>query len=312
MNRPIAIVAAVAALALSLTTATARTAQAHGASTIDLPPGWAGEGVATGRHGTFYAGSVANGQIAIGSLRSGTTHVFVDTPLVPSATGLKADLRHGLLWVSGAATGKAAVYDLSTGRGIVALTLTTSPSFINDVVVTRDAAYFTDSRSPVLYRVPVSKRGQVGLPQTIHLSGPAAEIVAGAFNLNGIDATADGRTLVAVNSATGALYTINPRTGASAQIDLGGGAVPTGDGILLLGRKLLVLQNGVGTGVNQIAVVQLHHRLTEGRIVDTIKSPLFETATTLARSGNALIAVNAQFVTPPPIDAQAEVVLLRR
>jgi hypothetical protein len=86
--------------------------------------------------------------------------------------------------------------------------------------------------------------------------------------------------------------------------------VPTGDGILLVGPLLLVLQNGAQTGVNQIAVVLLNRRLTNGGIVDTITSPLFETATTLARSGLTLVAVNAQFVTPPPIDPEPEVVLL--
>ena len=55
----------------------------------------------------------------------------------------------------------------------------------------------------------------------------------------------------------------------------------------------------------------LHSRLTKGLIVDTFTSPLFETATTLARSGLTLVAVNAQFVQPPPIDPEPEVVILR-
>ena len=55
------------------------------------------------------------------------------------------------------------------------------------------------------------------------------------FNLNGIEATLDGRTLIVVNSAKGLLYTVDARTGASAEIDLGGATVPTGDGILLVG-----------------------------------------------------------------------------
>ncbi len=300
---------AVALLAPTAGAVAATPASAHRPETIDLPEGFAGEGVATGHRGAFYAGSRLDGRIARGDLRAGTSEVFVDEPLVAAATGLKADMRHGLLWVSGAATGQAAVYDLETGDGIVALTLATTPSFINDVVVTREAAYFTNSLSPVVYRVPVSKRGEIGQPETIALSGPASEFVPG-FNINGIEATSDGRTLIVVNSTKGTLYTVDARTGTSAEIDLGGATVPTGDGILLVGRTLLVLQNGGQTGVNQIAVVRLRHRLTEGEIVDTITSPLFETATTLARSGGTLVAVNAQFA-PPPIDPESEVVLLR-
>ena len=284
-------------------------ASANHPETIDLPAGFAGEGVATGRPGTFYAGSRTDGRIARGDLRAGTSEVFVAEPLVPAATGLKADLRHNLLWVSGAATGKAAVYDLDTGKGVKALEFTTARSFINDVVVTRDAAYFTNSFTPVIYRVPVSRQGEVGDPETIPLSGPAAEFVEG-FNLNGIEATLDGRTLIVVNSPKGRLYTVDARTGASAEIDLGGATVPTGDGILLVGPALFVLQNGAAEGVeNQIAVVLLNWRLTRGTIVDTITSPLFETATTLARSGLSLVAVNAQF-EPPPVDPEPEVVVL--
>ena len=222
-------------------------ADAQRPETIDLPNGFQGEGVATARHGTFFAGSRADGRIAIGSLRDGTSDVFVEDPLVPAATGLKADLRHGLLWVSGAATGQAAVYDLETGAGIETLTLTTAENkFVNDVIVTRDAAYFTDSVNPVIYRVPVTKQAVIGEPTTIELSGPASEFEAGEFNLNGIEATHDGRTLIVVNSFKGALYTVDAGTGQSEQIDLGGASVPTGDGILLHGRTLLVLQNQGG------------------------------------------------------------------
>jgi hypothetical protein len=310
---------AVIAVALAAVAATAALAEPAAArdrpETIDLPADFAPEGVATGRGGTFYAGTRDGGRVARGNIHDASpAEVFVDDPLVDAATGLKADVRHDLLWVAGAASGKAAVYDLETGDGVTALTLTTkTPSFINDVVVTNDAAYFTNSQQPEIYKVPISSGGEVGAPETIPLAGrgPAGDYVAG-FNLNGIDATSDGRTLFVVNSTQGALYTIDAATGTSARIDLGGGTVTTGDGILLVGRDLLVLQNGNAPGgVNQIAVVRLRDRLTTGTIVDTITSPLFQTATTLARSGNTLVAVNAQFV-PPPTDPLPEVVLLRR
>ena len=42
--------------------------------------------------------------------------IFIDAPADRSALGLKADRRHGLLFVAGGFTGEAYVYDLRTGR----------------------------------------------------------------------------------------------------------------------------------------------------------------------------------------------------
>lgn len=303
-----AVVAVVTVLAVPLGPASAAP---RGDRTIDLPTGFAGEGVAVGRGQTFYAGSLSDGRIARGDLRRGTADVWVADPVLAPAVGLDADVRHGLLWVSGGPTGRAAAYDLATGETAAELRLTTAtPSFINDVVSTREAAYFTNSMVPELYRVPASRGGGVGEPETLSLSGPAAEFVPG-FNLNGIEATPDGKTLIVVNSVTGALFTVDATTGASEPIDLRGGAVVTGDGLLLAGHLLYVLQNGNAPGAtNQIAVIRLSSDLSTGRIVRTITSPLFETATTLAKRGNVLVAVNSQF-GGAPIDEEPEVVLVR-
>jgi hypothetical protein len=306
-QRIAAAAAVVVALALPLGVVDARH---RGDATIDLPADFAGEGVAVGHGNTFYAGSVADGRIARGDLRRGTSRVWVSEPVVAPAVGLDADLRHGLLWVSGGRSGEAAAYSLRSGRPRAELTLTTEDAFINDAVSTRRGAYFTNSLAPELYHVPVSRGGRVGEPETVPLSGPAAEFEPG-FNLNGIEATRDGNTLIVVNSVKGELYTVDARTGASELIDLGGGSVPTGDGILLVGRTLYVLQNGTVEGVpNQIAVIRLSRDLSSGRIVRTLTSRLFETATTLDNRGKLLVAVNAQFAGAP-IDEEAEVVLLR-
>jgi hypothetical protein len=309
MRPSTAAAAVVIALALPIGTAAAAL---KSDDTIDLPAGFAGEGVAVGAGNTFYAGSREGGHIARGNLRRRTpAEVWVTQPILNPAIGLDADVRHGLLWVAGGMTGDAAAYHLATAAPAApVLTLTDGPAFINDVVSTRDAAYFTNSLAPELYRVPVSRRGGVGTPETIPLSGPASEFVEG-FNLNGIDATRDGRTLIVVNSTKGELYTVDAESGASRVIDLGGASVRTGDGILLDGRTLYVLQNGNSPGVpNQIVVIRLSRDLTSGRVVATRTSELFETATTLAKRGNLFVAVNAQFA-PPRIDVEPEVVLLR-
>jgi hypothetical protein len=309
MRLTIAVAAIItAALPLGASSAASR----HEDRTIDLPSGFEGEGVTVGRGKTFYAGSLADGRIARGDLRRRTSEVWVDAPVVAPAVGLKADVRHRLLWVAGGPTGRAAVYDLRTADAVADLTLTSGPeTFINDVAVTRRAAYFTNSLTPELYRVPASSCSEIGEPETIQLVGPASEFEPG-FNLNGIAATPDGRTLIVVNSVKGELYTVDAATGDSAEIDLGDGSVHTGDGLVLSGRRTLyVLQNGTQPGVpNQIAVIRLARDLSSGRIVDTLTSPLFETATTLAKRGNLLAAVNAQFAGAP-IDPEAEIVLLR-
>jgi hypothetical protein len=299
-----------AAAALTLTVPWGAAVAAPPDSTIDLPEGFAGEGVALGEDDTFYAGNRMGGQIARGDVSEGTSAVWVSTPALPAAIGLKADVAHALLWVAGGNTGQAAVYDLDTA-GLVT-TLTLGPGFINDVAVTDDAAYFTNSLVPELYRVPITDDSVPGTPQTIELSGPAGDYVPG-FNLNGIAATADGATLIVVNSATGALHTVDPATGASEQIKLVRGVTLNGgDGILLEDRTLYVLQNGNAPGTrNRIAVVRLSSSLTSGRVVDRLRSPLFESATTLAKRGDLILAVNAQFAGAP-IDPRAEVVVLHR
>jgi hypothetical protein len=118
------------------------------------------------------------------------------------------------------------------------------------------------------------------------------------INLNGIDATANGRTLIAVHSTLGVLYRIDAATGKATEIDLGGGAVPSGDGIVLHGRKLYVVQNFL----NAVAVVKLRPDLASGQVVDTITSDLFRVPATAARFGSRLYVVNARFdIAPPPI-----------
>jgi hypothetical protein len=131
--------------------------------------------------------------------------------------------------------------------------------------------------------------------------------VAG-FNLNGIDATPSGRTLFTVQSATGKLFTINPKTGATKLIDLGGATLPNGDGILLHGRTLYVVQNQL----NKVAVVKLNHRLTQGVVTRTITDSDLDVPTTIAKFGKWLYAVNARFGTASGPDATYQVVQLRR
>ena len=120
----------------------------------------------------------------------------------------------------------------------------------------------------------------------------------------------------------GGLYTVDPETGASEQIDLPDGAIAKGvtDGLLLRGRTLWVVENSA----NRLVRLRLSSDLSSGVVADVIDDDdvggLFRVPTTVARHGDDLALVNARFDLglPPPFGPGApkgtdyDVVLIRR
>src|SRR5918995_1426729 len=181
---------------------------------IALPDAFAPEGIEIALGNTFWVGSRETGAIYTGNLRTGAGRFLVqgDTsvPSTRGATGIEYD--RGRLWVAGAGFGTARIYNARTGTLLREYQLATPPgTFINDVVVTRKAAFFTDSQRPVVYRIALSQTGVPGALTTIPLTGEYQH-VAGQFNLNGIVATASGKMLIAVQSFAKKLILINPAT----------------------------------------------------------------------------------------------------
>jgi hypothetical protein len=269
---------------------------------IVLPGATSAEGIAIGSGSTFYAGDLFSGDIFRGDLRSGAVQRFIHPPAGHMALGIKADVRHGLLWVAGGFTGQAYVYDLETGADLATLQL---GAFINDVVVTEDAAWFTDSALPHLYRIPIHRWESAS---TLVVTGPASDTsgTLGTPNLNGIAATPNGRTLIVSHSSLGALYTVDPHTGASSLIE--GVPVPFVDGILFNGGKLYATQ----IFLNQIAQIHLSPDISRGTVETIITSPHFEIPTAVAKHGDRLAVVNAKYDTGfPPTAATYEVVIVK-
>jgi sugar lactone lactonase YvrE len=292
------------ALVVAPTPAVAAPPEGHRASVIVLPGATSAEGIAKGRGSSFYAGDLFQGDIFRGDVQSGTAERFIDAPDGRLALGMVFDHRHDLLFVAGGSTGQGYVYDTQSGETVESYALgDPGTSFINDVTLTGNGAWFTDSLQPVLYFVPINNKGEPGTFQEVQLSGPAAD-VSGEFNLNGIAAANSGRTLIVAHSGTGLLYTVDPETGASADID--GVSVPSVDGIVLSGRRLWAVQNS-----NQITRILLNDDLTAGTVEKVITSDLFQVPTTAARFGNRLAVVNAKFDTGiPPTADEYEVVLV--
>ncbi|WP_457946670.1 hypothetical protein ACTAQI_14030 [Pseudarthrobacter sp. alpha12b] len=276
---------------LSLLLPTALPAQA-GPPTgeIVLDGATSAEGIAAGEGKTFYAGELTTGDIFRGDIRKGTATRFIHAPEGRAAVGMKADTCNDLLFVAGGGTGKAFVYNTDTGKPVADFDL--AKGFINDVTLTSEGAWFTNSSAAELYFLPVGEDGELGMVKTLKLSGPAADLTPG-FNLNGIASAHDGKVLIVAHTADSAVYTVNPETGESAAIE--GVSVPFVDGILVRGDTLWAVQNQL----NQIARVDLSSDLSSGEVENTIKSDAFNVPTTVALFGNTLAAVNAQFNQPP-------------
>jgi sugar lactone lactonase YvrE len=275
---------------------------------IPLPGATSAEGIAIGIGSTFYAGDLFQGDIYRGDLRSGSASLFIDAPAGRQATGLRVDIPHHLLFVSGGFTGQGYVYDSGTGGEIAQFDFASpaAGSIINDVIVANGAAWFTDSTHPTLYRVPINGDGTVGQWEALGLTGPAAHL-SGTFNLNGIAASPNGQTLIVAHTGDGTLYTVNEATGASAPI--AGAAVPNVDGILFEAGRLWAVQNFS----NQVTELKLSDDLSSAHVVSVTTNPAFEVPTTIARHGSRLAVVNAKFDTGfPPTATSFEVVVFKR
>ena len=287
-------------LILSLGCWTSATAQSF-PETVPLPDGFQPEGITLGIGHTAYVGSLAGGAIYAVDLRTGTGSELV--PGFPGslfAVGLDFDPRSGYLFVAGGLTGDGRMYDTDTGQMVDRITLgALFASWINDVFVTRNAAYFTNSFAPEIFKVPLTSDGVPSGPaQRLPLGGDWEQVPGPmVINANGIVATPDGGTLIVVNYVLGRLYTVDPATGYATEIDLGGSSVPTGDGLVLRGKTLYVVQNFA----EGIAVFTLSPDYSTATFTGYLADDDLRIPSTADSFGPWLYAVNARFdICPPP------------
>jgi len=288
-------------LALMVSPAVARPATAGPPKSIALPDGFRPEGIVFGKGATFYVGSLANGGIYRANARTGEGELLVQSGPAP-ALGLAFDRQAKRLFVAAGPGGGAVIYDSESGERLAVTTLTTESSLVNDVVLTRDAAWFTDSVRAVLYRVSLDDPTDV---TEVTLGGDFS-LGPNEFSANGIVAMNGGDVLVIVRSDTGELFSVDPESGDATLIDLGSETVVTGDGLVARGRDIYVVQND-----DQVSVVRLNRALDEGNVRKVITSPQFRSPSTADRYGPDLYVVNARFDTPAGPDVDYDVVRIR-
>jgi hypothetical protein len=248
---------------------------------------------------SFYVGSIPQGSVFRGSYSTGEGEVLVPPHPGRNHTGMKVDRRFHRLFVAGGASKAIYVYDSRDGADVASFPIADA-GFVNDVVLTRHAAYFTDSQVQRLYRVPIAKDGTLGELELVPITGEFQ--YTPGFNANGIEALPGGHTLIVVQSNLGKLFAVDAATGVSREIALDV-PVTNGDGLLLRGRTLFVVQNRD----NKVAVVKLCRG--HARVRGYLTSPDFDVPTTLAPFKQFVYAVNARFDRPD--DSDADIVRLK-
>lgn len=284
----------VVALAVLFGLATTSATASSFADQIDLPGGFAPEGI-TSDGTTLYVGSLVDGAIWRGDLTSGSGSVFIDGVAGQVAVGIDFEEGADRLWVAGGNTSQVRVYDTTTGELLETYSFTSG--FLNDVVATDDAVYVTDSNIQQLIVIPLGANGELPDPAdatTMPLTGDIA--YTAGFNANGI--TEARGWLLVVQSNTGLVFRVDPATGEATQIQLSGPSgeylVTAGDGIEVRGNRLYVIRNQL----NLVAVFKLDGPLASGILVDELTSGGFSVPTTGTFAAGDLWAVNARFGVP--------------
>ncbi|MDH6552454.1 sugar lactone lactonase YvrE [Streptomyces sp. SAI-117] len=264
-----------------------------------LPDGFQPEGITIGPAPYAYFGSLANGDVYRASLATGRGTVVAKGAGRPTV-GLKID-RHGRrLFLAGGDSGEIRTVDVRSGE--TEHVYATGGTFVNDVILTPGAAWFTDSFKPVLYRLAE------GAVTTVPLTGDWQQ--GPDFTANGIERTPDGQALLVVNAYAngGGLMRVDPATGAARAVDLGTAKLPNGDGLLLLGRTLYAVQQQQ----NAIDVFRLNDSGTRGTAIARITDPRFRIPTTVAAWGKRLYLPNARFDVEPTPTTEYDAVAVNR
>jgi len=299
MRRVVALLAFLAFGLVPLPATAAPAGSGNFPARIDLPNGFFPEGIESGPGTTYFVGSLVDGAIWRGDLRTASGAVLAPGAPGRVSVGIAYEAGRNRLWVAGggpalSGAGDVRVYDASSGA-LLARYQPPAVGLLNDVTVTRTAVYVTDSAFPQLVVIPLPADGSLpAAPTTLPVSGDMVQTEG--FNLNGI--VAKHGVLLVAQSSTGKLFRVDPANGITDEVDLGGANLGTPDGLELLGHRLYVVR-GVD---NQITVVALGPRLARGVVLGDLTDPSLDFPTTATVAAGRLWAVNLRFFTPPGPD----------
>ena len=270
---------------------------------IALPDGFTPEGI-TLDGTTGYVGSLTSGAIQQIDVRTGESTEFAPATNDGGPTiGLAVD-NDGRLWAAAGgpvpglfpdAVAGFRVYDTNTGELLVDQDLP-NVGLVNDIWITSDAAWLTDSFSPNLIRVPIAEDGTIGEVELVAIGGEWVQ--PEGFGANGIVATPDEAYLIVAqatgpeNDGSSALFVLPLDSDATSldatriQLDE---PLLSGDGLVLDGGTLYAVG---GPGVTEI---ELSDSLTSGAVQGVLTVPGGITPTTADAFSSQLYVVDANF-----------------
>src|SRR5829696_605947 len=220
---------------------------------IDLPNGFFPEGIESGRGTSFFVGSLIDGAIWRGDLRTGSGAVLAPGETGRVSVGIAYEASRNRLWVAGggpgfnAGVGDVRVYDASSGALLATFLLPPGDvGALNDVAITHDAVYGTESFKAQLVVIPLPADGSLpstGSATLLPVSGDDfVQTPGGVANLNGI--VAKSGVLIVAQSNSGLLFRVDPATGTAELVDLGNNVtLGSVDGLELQGRTLYAVRN---------------------------------------------------------------------
>ncbi|MFF0654047.1 SMP-30/gluconolactonase/LRE family protein [Micromonospora tulbaghiae] len=278
---------------------------------VSRAPGVLPEGLAVTTSGTMYVTSSATGAVYRGDTRRAGLHQF----LAPgadgrtSAAGVRVD-RRGRLLVAGWTTGTLFVY--APDGTLLARRAAGTGAALNDLAVTGDAVYVTDSATGTVWRAGLTG-GRVGA--LVPWVGPDDFPAVPVF-LNGIVVDPSGRVALVAEQGGERLFRVDLAGRSVTEVEVSGGRMGA-DGLLLEGNRLYGVVNepdGAGGTRFLVNLARLDDGLRIARVVDrsrpvgTERSP-----TSVARDAGRLLWVDSQLfaTTPAPPFTVTEVPGLR-
>ncbi|HEX3477274.1 MAG TPA: hypothetical protein VHT91_19765, partial [Kofleriaceae bacterium] len=241
--------------------------------------------------GVFFVGATGDGTIYRGTLGNPNVDVFIAGATGKSAVGLK--IAGTRLFVAGGTTGDILVYDLVSRRQLAAFA-TGAGGFLNDLAITPGGDVFvTDSFRPTLWHVTAAQvRAGRGTPEAISVAPEIQYVGGGQFNLNGIVPLGE-HSLVAVQTVNGALFRIDLERGGRRIQQIAVDPLVGGDGMLLDRGRLVVVQGSPA----QLTFVDLDRGASRGSVVGHLTDATLRGPSTVARSRDRFLVVNADFAT---------------